>query len=75
MSIITANYESEIVSVYLQLMMHASIPWIPPCIQVIIQKCVMLFFIAFAVADFHNAGERGTPIRFLLESLRIDMAR
>lgn len=58
MSIITANYESEIVSVYLQLTMRASIFWIPPCIQVIIQKSVMLFCIAYTVADFHNAGER-----------------
>lgn len=63
MSFITANYESDIVSMYLQLMMHASIFWIPPCIQVIIQKSVMLFCTAYIVADFHVAGEREAPIR------------
>lgn len=64
MIVITANYESEFVSVYLQLMMHASIFPSPPCKQVIIQKSVTLFCITYTVADFHNAGERGTPIMF-----------
>lgn len=64
MIVITANYESETGSVYLQLMMHASIFWISPCRQVIIQKSVMLFCIAYEVADFHKAVQRGTPIKF-----------
>lgn len=63
MSIIAANYESEIVSMYLRLMMHAGIFWIPPCTRVIIQKPVMPFCIANTAAAFHNAAERGTPIR------------
>lgn len=63
MSFITANYESGIVSVYLRLMMHTIIFWMPSCIQVIIQKSVMLFCTAYIVADFHNAGERARPIR------------
>lgn len=63
MSFITANYESDVVSMYLQLMMHDSIFWIPACIQVIIQKSVMLFCIAHIVDDFHVAGGREPPIR------------
>lgn len=63
MSFITANYESDVVSMYLQPMMHASIFWIPPCIQVIIQKSVMLFCTAHIVADFHVVGGREPPIR------------
>lgn len=48
---------------YRQLMMHAGIFRIPPCVQVIIQKSVMLHFSADVLTDFHNVVARGTPIR------------
>lgn len=67
MSIINAQCESEIISVYLLLMMHAHIFWIPTCIEVIIQICLMLLCIAYTVSDFHNAGEKEAPIRSTLK--------
>ena len=54
---IAANYESEIASMYLRLMVRAGIFWIPPWIQVIIEISVVLFRTAHIAADFHNADD------------------
>lgn len=72
MSIITLIMNQRLY-LFLWLMMHASIFWIPPCIQVIIQKSVMLsalliLWVIFImlVREGHLAGPQG--------SLMIDIA-
>ena len=58
---------------YRQLMMHASIFRIPPCVQVIIQKSVMLHISADVLTDFHNVVEE-EHLSSPLENKRIDIA-
>lgn len=60
MSIITANYESEIVSAA----NDACQDFLDPSLYTSnYTKSVMLFCLAYILADFHKAGESGTPVR------------